>query len=296
MTAAVEPPFEPGHDGAGAHDWLQYDEEQDIDAVAEEITDIMLRHGAPEEVTDRMLSCAAVMGYDTTQEALPHALGQLYSYRPLPAKAYKKPVMMIGPPGSGKTLAVAKMAARAAMDGMNVGVISTDTIRAGGVAQLQAFTDLLNIKLQRARKPKELRTLAEELVQHRDQVVIDTPGLNPFDTGEVKILARLIGALDAHPVLVLPAGIDADEASEMAQVFAMIGATDILPTRIDIARRLGSVLAAAHQGGLPLSSISNTPKVVHGLVPLNAQLFAQLLAPRLYRSSRKTPSRQTGAA
>lgn len=287
VTAAVEPSFEIGDEGmAGVQSWLQYDEEQDTDAVAEELTEIMLRHCVPENVMDHIISCATVMGFDDLGTALSSTLGQLYSFRPLPVKTHEKPIMMIGPPGSGKTLAVAKMAARGAMNGLNIGVISTDTVRAGGVEQLQAFTDLLKIDLQKAKSPQDLRSITEDLKHHHDQVIIDTSGLNPFDTNDVKILAKLLGAIDARPVLVLPAGIDADEAGEMARVFAAIGATEILPTRVDIARRLGSLLAAAHQGGLSFSDVSTTPKVAQGLSPLTPKSLANLLVPRLYQSEK----------
>lgn len=287
VTAAVEPSFEIGDEGmAGVQNWLQYDDEQDTDAVAEELTEIMLRHCVPENVMDHIISCATVMGYDDLGTALSSTLAQLYSFRPLPVKAHEKPIMMIGPPGSGKTLAVAKMAARGAMNGLNIGVISTDTVRAGGVEQLQAFTNLLKIDLQKAKSPQDLRSITEDLKHHNDQVIIDTSGLNPFDTNDVKILAKLIGAIDVRPVLVLPAGIDADESGEMARIFAAIGATELLPTRVDIARRLGSLLAAAHQGSLSFSDVSTTPKVAQGLRPLTPKSLSHLLVPRLYQSEK----------
>ncbi|MGH1378183.1 MAG: AAA family ATPase [Alphaproteobacteria bacterium] len=304
VTAAIEPSFEIGNDGvAGVQSWLQYDDEQDSDAVAEELTEVMLRHCVPENVMDNIISCATVMGFDDIGTALSYTLEQLYSFRPLPVTAHKKPIMMIGPPGSGKTLAVAKMAARGAMNGLNINAISTDTVRAGGVEQLQAFTKLLQIDLKKAKNPQDLRNITEELMQHSDQVIIDTSGLNPFDTSDVKILAKLIGAIDARPVLVLPAGIDADEAGEMARVFATIGATEILPTRVDIARRLGSLLAAAHQGGLSFSDVSTTPKVAQGLSHMSPKSLANLLVPRLYQSEKnvilptatsRTGDRKTG--
>ena len=304
VTAAVEPSFEIGNDGvAGVQSWLQYDDELDSDAVSEELTEIMLRHCVPENVMDHIISCAMVMGFDDLGTALSSTLGQLYTFRPLPVEAHNKPIMMIGPPGSGKTLAVAKMAARGAMNGLNVGVVSTDTVRAGGVEQLQAFTKLLNINLQKAKTPQELRSITEDLRQYNDQVIVDTSGLNPFDTSDVKILAKLIGAIDTRPVLVLPAGIDADESGEMARIFAAIGATEILPTRVDIARRLGSILAAAHQGGLSFSDVSATPKVAQGLTPMTPKSLSQLLVPRLYQSEKnvimphrasRTGARKTG--
>tara|TARA_R110001592_G_scaffold27763_13_gene102772 strand:+ start:58497 stop:59540 length:1044 start_codon:yes stop_codon:yes gene_type:complete len=285
VTAAIEPAFEIGEDGiAGEDSWLQYDDETETDAVAEELTEIMLRHCVPEDVMDNMISCATVMGFDDIRIALVTTLEQLFSFRPLPIRQFAKPIIMVGPPGAGKTLATAKLAARGAMNGLSIGVISTDTVRAGGVEQLKAFTDLLNIDLKKTSDHRELGRIADDLNARHDQVIIDTSGLNPFDKNEVKALAKLINATDTRPVLVLPAGTDADEAGEMARVFATIGVSDILPTRVDMARRLGSLLSAAHQGGLSFADVSTTPKVAQGLVPLSPRALAQLLMPRLYKS------------
>lgn len=55
--------------------------------------------------------------------------------------------MLIGPPGAGKTLTIAKLATRSTPSGRKVGVITTDTARAGGIDQLAAFTKLLKLKL-----------------------------------------------------------------------------------------------------------------------------------------------------
>lgn len=284
VTAAIEPAFEIGNDGAAVgSDWLQYDREQDSDTVAEDLTEVMLRHAVPEDITDHIVSCATVMGFDDSGIALIAALEELFTFRPLPLNASNKPIVMIGPPGSGKTLAVAKTAARGVMNGLNVGVISTDTIRAGGVEQLQSFTDLMSIGLKKAQNAQELSRHISDMSGQSDQIIIDTSGLNPFSTDDVRVLARLIGNLDARAVMVLPAGVDAEEAGEMARVFATIGATDILPTRVDIARRLGSTLAAAHQGGLSFSDVSNTPKVAQGLAALTPKTLSRLLMPAAFR-------------
>ena len=284
VTAAVEPVFELGGDdsAAAAHDWLQYDSEEESDAVAEELTDVLLRHGVPEDVMDYIISCATVMGFDDPGVALVAALEQMFAYRPLPIAASKKALMMIGPPGAGKTLAVAKMAARGAMNGLKVGVISADTIRAGGIEQLQAFTNLLNINLRTVGNAKELYLAVQDLAA-MDQILIDTPGLNPFSAEEVRQLARMIGAIPVRPILVLPAGTDADESGEMARIFATIGAMELLPTRIDIARRLGGILSASHHGGLSFSDYSNTPKVAEGLSPVTPKTLSRLLMPGAYR-------------
>ncbi|MBI1300157.1 MAG: GTPase [Alphaproteobacteria bacterium] len=286
VTAAVEPSFEIGNDTAASESWLQYDDEQDTDAVAEELTDILLRHTVSEEVMDHIVSCATVMGFDDLKTALIFTLEQLYRFTPLPRSTYKQPIMLIGPPGSGKTLATAKIATRGTMNDLNIGVISTDTLRAGGIEQLQAFTKLLDIDLQKAKTPQDLRAITKDLQQYKDQILIDTSGLNPFDTSDIKVLAKLMAVIDAKPVLVLPAGLDADEAGEMGRVFATIGAREILPTRVDVARRLGSLLCAAHQGDLAFCDVSHTSKVPDGLAPLTPKSLAQLLVPRLYQQQK----------
>ncbi len=267
-----------------SRDWLQYDSEDEEGAVIEQLTDVMLRHGVPDEITDQIISCATVIGADDPETALTAAFEHLYSFRPLPQKSSSTALMVVGPPGAGKTLAIAKLAARSVMNGLRVAVITTDVIRAGGVEQLSAFTNILRVDLQKASSAQSLRQ-AIEAARHADQILIDTAGYNPFAPDEMRDLARLITAGDIEPVMVLPAGADADESGEMSRVYATLGVRSVLPTRLDIARRLGGLLGAAHHGGLIFADASNTPKVAEGLISLTPRNLAHLLMPELARNS-----------
>lgn len=267
--------------GGGERGWHGYaaaEPEDDSQAIIETLTDVLLRHAVPDEIVDHIISCASVVGMDRADTTLMTALEHLYSYRPLPQKRVDRAFMMVGPPGAGKTLATAKLAARGVMAGLRMAVISTDTIRAGGIEQLEAFTKILRIPLQKAETPM---TLAREIEKARgaDQILIDTGGFNPFNPVEMRDLARLIAAGSIDPVLVLPGGIDADESGEMARVYAALGARSLLPTRLDIARRLGGLLGAAHHGSLLFADASNTPKVADGLQPLSPERLARFLMP-----------------
>lgn len=298
VTAAVEPAFEIGGGGntsqsAEPYDWLQYDEEEEEGSVAEELTEIMLRHGVPEEVMDHIISCASVMGVDDPGIALVAAIEHLYSFAPLPTGPHDKALMMVGPPGCGKTLAVAKIAARAAMNNLNVGVISCDTVRAGGIEQLESFTKLLGVTLHRAEGVDGLQSALDKM-DGVDVVVIDTPGTNPFNTEQVKNIAKLIGVGDIEPLMVLPAGTDAEESADMARIFASIGVHAMIPTRTDIARRMGGLLAAAHQGHLSFADVSNTPKVAEGLIALSPKRLAQILMPGTQQRSQRPSVKRTG--
>lgn len=267
-----------------SRDWLQYDSEDEEGAVIEQLTDVMLRHGVPDEITDQIISCATVIGADDPETALTAAFEHLYSFRPLPQKSSSTALMVVGPPGAGKTLAIAKLAARGVMNGLRMAVITTDVIRAGGVEQLSAFTNILRIDLQKASSAQSLKN-ALETARHADQILIDTAGYNPFAPDEMRDLARLITAGDIEPVMVLPAGADADESGEMSRVYATLGVRSVLPTRLDIARRLGGLLGAAHHGGLIFADASNTPKVAEGLINLTPRRLAHLLMPELTRNS-----------
>ncbi len=305
VTAAVEHDdrydtgFESESDTPSARrdDWLQYDEEDEANAVIEKLTDIMLRHAVPEDITDQVISCATVIGAEQADVALVAALEHLFSFRPLNQKPGAPALMMVGPPGAGKTLATAKLATRAVMAGLNVAVLTTDSQRAGGTEQLSAFTKILRVNLTKASGPKQLRDALESL-RGADHILIDTAGINSFNPEETMELARLIAAGEIDPVLVMPAGIDAEESGEIGRAYGALGVRSILPTRLDITRRLGGILSAAHHGGLIFAEGSHTPKVADGLFALTPRRLAALLMPqnRQTEPNNMTPNRKKQTA
>ncbi|MEC7701549.1 MAG: GTPase [Pseudomonadota bacterium] len=273
------PAFEIGNDGiASADDWLQHDDEDDEAAIVEELTEVMLRHSVPEEVTDQIISCATVLGMNDAYLALSTAIEHLFTFKPIQARPLKKPIMLVGAPGVGKTLTSAKLAARAVMNNMTTTVITTDTLRAGGIEQLQAFTRILKIPLVKATSPAALAKAVDQ-AKGCDQIIIDTGGANPFNRDDMKALATLAAAADVEPILVMGAGADAEESGEIARVFSTMGVRRMLTTRLDVARRLGGLLNAAHEGGLSFAEMSDTPQVADGLQGLNPKKLSKILMP-----------------
>ena len=258
------------------NDYLQYDEENDFEGqLNEQLTDIMLRHVVPNDVMDNILATAAMSGLGNAESALAAALDHLYGFAPLPEKS-RKPLMLVGPPGAGKTLMIAKMATKAILNGHSVAVITTDTVRAGGVEQLQAFTNILKIKLQKAKTRDDLNGLLKHMHDY-DLVLIDTAGTNPHDPDDMARIARLADAGSIEPILAMTAGVDAEESSEIARSFALLGVQRMVSTRLDIARRLGGLLAAAQKGGMSFCNMSFSPKVTDGIDSLTASGLASFL-------------------
>ena len=80
----------------------------------------------------------------------------------------------------------------------------------------------------------------------------------------------------ALPVLVLDAGTGSADSAEMAQTFAALGSRWLLATKLDVARRLGGVLAAA-DAGLALAEAGIGPTIGRGLGALSPAGLARLL-------------------
>jgi len=280
ITAAVE---EPGQDGDLRSALAA--ENGDIpdsmkDARVLEVQAALDYHGAPRRLTDRIVNLVLRSDAKDGVGACATALDDIFAFAPLPERKSPRPFLICGPPGAGKTISVAKLAARARLANRPVAVISADSVRAGAVAQLAAFTRILEVELKRARGPESLRAMVEESVGIHDLVFIDSPGINPFSRHDTEFLRELIEAADVEPILVLAAGIDPMEGAEAGESFAQVGATRLLATRLDMARRLGGILAAADQGQLMFSEVTISPHVANGLIPLQPLSLARLILPR----------------
>lgn len=243
-------------------------------SLDEIIGDALEAHGTPRRTVDRLLHVMRDSG--DACAGLGQALDKVFGFAPLGEIAGPRPIALVGPPGAGKTITIAKLAARAALADRPVKVITTDGFRAGGVDQLVAFTKLLEIDLHKALSMAELKRRAPP-DRPGELVLIDTAGINPFSPAEVRHLSALVSSVNAEPVLTMAAGGDAADAMEIGALFGAIGVSRLLVTRLDAARRLGAILAAADGGGLAFSNVSVSAHVARGFHALKQGEFARLL-------------------
>lgn len=232
-------------------------------------------HRVPDEIARDLLYQAANIQTGSESVRLGAALDQRFRVELLPP-CPPKPIMLVGPPGVGKTVTAAKLAAQAVLKGRGVAVFTTDTLRAGAMEQLASFTDILGQDLLAADNPEDLAGQLAGLPQGT-AAFIDTPATNPFVASEIKDLETFLCETGAEPVLCLSAGADAADAAEIARIFSHMGVKRMISTRIDSARRIGSMLAAADAGRFAFAQISITPYVAQGLSSLNPLSLARLL-------------------
>jgi flagellar biosynthesis protein FlhF len=278
-------------DGQGVRITAALDDAGDDDAInraitgknatpfSEKVREALAYHGTPARLADKLVQAAQAVEVGSPTMACAAALEDHFDFAPLPERKAPRPFMLVGPPGTGKTITTAKLAARARLAGRPVGVITSDTIRAGAVEQLAAFTSILEVDLRQVRGPEALGQTVKEMMASYDLVFIDSPGLNPFSHHDMDYLKSLVQSADVEPILVLAAGSDAGEAADIGEAFGAVGATRLLATRLDMTRRLGAVLSAADGGQLMFSEVSLNPHVATGLCAVNPVSMARLILP-----------------
>jgi flagellar biosynthesis protein FlhF len=278
-------------DGQGVRITAALEDPADDDAIAtalsgknttpfaEKVREALEYHGVPARLVEKMVQAAMAVEVGSPTMACATALEDHFTFAPLPERKSPRPFMLVGPPGSGKTITTSKLAARARLAGRPVGVITADTIRAGAIEQLQAFTSILEVELRQVRGPDQLGQAVNEMMSRYDLVFIDSPGLNPFSQHDMDYLKNLVNAADVEPILVLAAGGDSQEAADIGEAFGASGATRLLATRLDMTRRLGAILAAADGGQLMFSEVSLNPHVATGLCAVNPVSMARLILP-----------------
>ena len=261
----------------------------------DEISEILTYHRVPPGLFDRLIGTASALPATDTVMALAGALDSELGFAPLPDRnGAGKPIMLIGPPGAGKTATAAKLCARTRLADGKISLITLDTVKSGGLAQISTFARILEARLEPVGDIDELAE-AVQACPEGHLVVIDTVGANPFDDADMDHLELAVSAAGAEPILVLPAGGDPADCAESAMAFSRAGAKQLIATKLDVARRFGGILSAAQAGGLALLAAGMSPNIGDGLHPVNPVALARLLRPGCASAREQAEiSRETG--
>src|SRR5579883_3626588 len=127
--------------------------------VIDALNEALATHGLAPPLIEKIL-CSA-LPFDSTDPllALSGTLASLFTFAAI-EEPQPRPLLFVGPPGAGKTMSIAKLATRAVLGGMPVRLVTADTVRAGGIEQLEAFAKALKLPLHRAASAQRLAPIA----------------------------------------------------------------------------------------------------------------------------------------
>lgn len=255
--------------------------QQDPDLVSNDdpamasIINLLKPHGISDRLLSMILNGARKANVEDDLYRVGLGLSESFNFSPLKSTA-AVPMMLVGPTGAGKTSCAAKLSAIALANGDSATMITTDVGRAGALEQFATYSEKLNIECYAAETPEEIATIMKE-ARPQGAVILDTPGISPYDAGDLAALKSFQTAIGAEPVLVLPASGDVGEYTDWAHAFRAFGVRSCIITKFDATRRVGAGISAAFEGNMTLTYFSETPFISEGLLAASPEFLAYRL-------------------
>ncbi|MGE0407762.1 MAG: hypothetical protein AB7P23_00715 [Amphiplicatus sp.] len=245
------------------------------DKAARDIDALLTPHGVGPEMMMAIIDGARESRIGEDLYRLETAFSLAFKFAPLELSP-STPIMLVGATGAGKSSSAAKLAARAMRKDGCAFIMTADSGRAGAVDQLKTYADNLGADFFIVNTPFDVDE-ALRFNKPRGAIVLDTPGVSPFDAGDIAALKALRESADAEPVLVLPASGDPAEYEEWAAAFKDFGVRRLIITKFDAAKRVGSALNAAFMSGLALAHFSESAFISEGVLDASPEFLARRL-------------------
>ncbi len=195
--------------------------------------------------------------------------------------AQSRIVVLVGPPGAGKTSSLVKLAVQFGVAaGKNIEILTTDTYRIAAADELRSYSAILGIGCQVLETPGALMQAIQGCRQ-KDLIFVDTPGLCRFEMDAGEELAQVLATqpfFDTH--LVLPASMRTADLNRVVEQYKIFVPRKLLFTRLDETEILGPILSLSARMAIPISYLSRGQRIPEDLEPATADLLLdQILGP-----------------
>jgi flagellar biosynthesis protein FlhF len=190
---------------------------------------------------------------------------------------------LVGPPGSGKTTTIVKLALTQGLAcGRAVCLISTGTQKIGGAEQLRAYAAVLGATFQSVEATEELAQ-AIESAPPAALVLIDTPGQSAALLrdlgGDLATFLSSRQDIDTH--LVLTASMRIEDLHNAAALYDPFRPAKLIFTRLDETSSLAAVFSVAARRNCPISFLSTGQSIPEDLEPATKHKIVQSLVREL---------------
>jgi flagellar biosynthesis protein FlhF len=190
---------------------------------------------------------------------------------------------LVGPTGVGKTTAIGKLGAQLAMKHgkHKVALISMDQQRIGARDQLRIFGTMLGIDVHHVAGFSELTATLNQMA-HKDYVLVDTSGGNPFDPHIQNLVDGLISVPHEINVYLTLAANSQSHSLRYLMKHYLGQVKGVVATKLDECLPLGGLLAALIESKQPLAMITDGQRIPLDLgYPSSQQLVAHAVETEL---------------
>lgn len=239
------------------------------------------------EIVDRLQSRKGRMDAETVAEACREEIEAILGETPpLPDPGSPTVILIAGVNGVGKTTSVAKLAHYLKSQGNSVLLAAADTFRAAAIEQLGVWAERLEIPLVKTQYQGDPSAVcfdahASAIANGTEFLLCDTAGRlhtrhNLME--ELKKVSRTLAKQDPEAPqerwIVVDATTGSNALAQAKEFHATLDLTGIIVTKLDGSGKGGSIVAIAHELGVPTRFIG-TGESLEDLEPFDARKFIE---------------------
>lgn len=185
-------------------------------------------------------------------------------------------ITLIGPTGVGKTTTIAKLASRQVLyQRKKVGLLTADTFRIAAVEQLRTYANILNVPIEVADSPEQVR-LATERLEHCQMIFMDSAGRNYLEEQYIEEMTELLPyASKQENHLVLSMTSRWKDMKQIVEKMKSMQIDKVILTKWDESTCFGAALNLVYHYPYPLSFLCLGQGVPEDIMLAEAQYMAK---------------------